>query len=174
MPPRSSAARVTIEPVAPGDVAEVCAISAKAFDAAPGVAGVMTEANLREELARPWARVWLAREGARIVGFLVVWHVADELHVLNVAVLPERRRGGVGRELMDHALAYAAASSVRHLVLEVRRSNGAAIALYRAMGFHALGLRHQYYSDGEDALEMMAALDENGRVVPRPDEVRLD
>jgi ribosomal-protein-alanine N-acetyltransferase len=38
-------------------------------------------------------------------------------------------------------------------LLEVRRSNAPAIALYRALGFVETGVRKGYYSDdGEDAL----------------------
>jgi ribosomal protein S18 acetylase RimI-like enzyme len=62
----------------------------------------------------------------------------------------------------------------RHLLLEVRRSNGPAIALYRALGFFAMGVRARYYPDDEDAVEMVLAFDAvTGEVVPRSDEVRL-
>jgi ribosomal-protein-alanine N-acetyltransferase len=136
----------------------------------------MSEQNLREELARPWAHAWVARDAhsAEAVGFLLFWHVADEIHVLSVAVLPVARRRGVALELMRRALAYAAARSARHLLLEVRRANAAAIALYRRTGFHATGLRRSYYSDGEDALEMKLTLDESGHPIAHADEVRLD
>lgn len=131
-----------------------------------------------EELGRPWARLWSARfaADAEPAGFLVAWHVADELHVLNVATLPVMRRRGVARALMDEALAYAAAHHVRILILEVRRSNRPAIKLYRGLGFTALGVRPGYYSDnGEDAIEMMLALDpDSGRVLPGKDEIRID
>jgi ribosomal-protein-alanine N-acetyltransferase len=136
----------------------------------------MTEAQLREEMARPWARLWVARESERgVVAFLVAWHVADELHVLNVATRPDQRRRGFGRALMDHALAYARAHRARHVLLEVRRSNRAAIELYRSCGFFAMGVRPRYYSDDEDAVEMVLMLDPaTGAILPHEDEVRLD
>src|SRR5262245_20051729 len=59
--------------------------------------------SLDAELARPWTRVWLARDPAaqgQPVGFLVAWHVADELHVLSVATVPEMRRRGIGTALV--------------------------------------------------------------------------
>lgn len=134
--------------------------------------------SAREELGRPWARLWAARmtDGEDPIGFLVAWHVADELHVLNIATLPAMRRRGVARALMDEALAYATAHRVRILILEVRRSNRPAIKLYRGLGFTALGVRPGYYSDnGEDAIEMMLGLDpDTGRVLPGKDEIRLD
>lgn len=131
-----------------------------------------------EELARPWARLWAARlaRDEVPVGFLVAWHVADELHVLNVATLPAMRRRGLARALMDEALAYATAHHVRIVILEVRRSNRPAIKLYRGLGFTVLGVRPGYYSDNdEDAIEMMLGLDpDTGRVLPGKDEIRID
>jgi ribosomal-protein-alanine N-acetyltransferase len=134
--------------------------------------------SVREELARPWSRVWsasLARDEDP-AAFLVAWHVADELHVLNVATAPPLRRRGLARALMDEALAYAGSQSIRIVLLEVRRSNRAAIKLYRGLGFTALGVRPGYYSDNnEDAIEMILALDpESGRVLPGRDEIRID
>jgi ribosomal-protein-alanine N-acetyltransferase len=133
-------------------------------------------AQLRDELARPWSRVWVAREGADdVVALLVAWHVSDELHVLNVATRADRRRRGAARSLMHVMLAYAREKRVRHVLLEVRRSNRGAIALYRALGFFAMGIRARYYPDDEDAVEMALALDaKTGAVIAHADEVRLD
>jgi ribosomal-protein-alanine N-acetyltransferase len=134
------------------------------------------EAHLREELARPWAKLWVARdEGAGVVAFLIAWHVVDELHILDVATRPDRRRRGIGRALMVEVVRFAKESHVRHVLLEVRRSNRPAIALYRAVGFFAMGVRSRYYPDDEDAIEMVLQLDPNtGDVVAHADEVRLE
>ncbi len=131
-----------------------------------------------EELSRPWARLWAARtaEGAPLAGFLIAWHVADELHVLNIATLPAMRRRGVARALMDASLRYSTQNKIRIVLLEVRRSNRAAIKLYRGLDFTVLGVRPGYYADnGEDAIEMILALDpESGKVLPGRDEIRID
>jgi ribosomal-protein-alanine N-acetyltransferase len=132
--------------------------------------------SVEEELTRPWSRIWIAHDEGRVAGFLIAWHVADEVHVLNVATAPALRRRGVATALMLEALAYAATSHVRIVLLEVRRSNRPAILLYRRLGFTAMGIRPNYYSDdGEDAVEMVLGLDpETGRALPGRDEVRLD
>jgi ribosomal-protein-alanine N-acetyltransferase len=133
-------------------------------------------APIADELS--WARIWAARlaGGAEPVGFLVGWHVADELHVLNIATLPPLRRRGIARALMDEALRYAAAHAMRIVLLEVRRSNRPAIKLYRGLGFTALGVRPGYYADNdEDAIEMILGLDPaTGRILPGRDEIRID
>ena len=133
-------------------------------------------ARLKEELARPWSRLWIARaDGDGIVGFLASWHVADELHVLDVLTRVDRRRRGIGRALLRTCLGYAREHRLSRVLLEVRRSNAAAIALYRDLGFFAMGVRFRYYPDDEDAVEMVLALDPaTGAVIPRADEVRLD
>ncbi len=128
------------------------------------------------ELAKPWTRAWVARAapGATPCGFLVAWHVADELHILGIAVSPDVRRRGLGAELMELAQDYARREHIRLLLLEVRRGNRDAIGLYRRLSYAAMGIRPGYYGDGEDALEMMLVLDTTtGEVVPSPDEVSL-
>lgn len=134
------------------------------------------EPQLRDELARPWSRIWVAREeGEPVAAFLVAWHVADELHVLNVTTRADKRRRGMGRALMKVAVAYARKQRVRQLLLEVRRSNAAAIALYRSTGFFATNIRPRYYPDDEDAVEMVLLLDQRtGEVIAQKDDIDLD
>lgn len=132
---------------------ELAAIAATAF-AGPWFSPI-------DELEKPWARVWVARDkrAARAVGFLVAWHVVDELHVLHVATAIDMRRRGVGSALVAEAVAYARANVVRLCLLEVRRSNDPAIRLYEKYGFVVEHVRPKYYSDNdEDALEMWLML----------------
>jgi len=87
------------------------------------------------------------------VGFCSFWHVVDELHINNLAVLPERRRGGVATALLTYVLAEGARLGARRATLEVRRSNEAARRLYERFGFTVAGVRHGYYTKPvEDAL----------------------
>jgi len=128
------------------------------------------------ELTRDCARVWVATDASQAVrGFLLAWAVADEVHLLNIVSAPEVRRRGVGRALMQTLLEFAAETKARLVVLEVRRSNVAAIRLYRSSGFCAIGVRRGYYSDsGEDAVEMLATLDPvSGEIEPGRDEIHL-
>jgi ribosomal-protein-alanine N-acetyltransferase len=110
-----------------------------------------------DELARPWARVEVLRQGATqsVVAFCNYWLVADELHIMNVAVHPDERRHGHATRLLGHILSEAGRNKIRVVSLEVRISNHAAQALYRKYGFREVGTRPRYYADtGEDALLM--------------------
>jgi [ribosomal protein S18]-alanine N-acetyltransferase len=123
---------------------------------------------LRREMVHDWSTILLATEPrlgpagvAReaILGFIVFWLVHDELHVLNIATALEERRRGVGCALMDEAAARTHRAGAVLATLEVRRSNAAAIALYRALGYRQVGIRPNYYADeGEDAIVMLLDL----------------
>jgi ribosomal-protein-alanine N-acetyltransferase len=159
-------AGIRIERMRESDVRSVAAI---------GASSQLRENMLREELERPWSHMWVAQEvGAAsqaLVGFLALWHVADELHVLNLLTREDRRRLGIGRALMETALAFAREKRAKQVLLEVRCSNASAIALYRKVGFHTTRLRARYYADDEDAVEMTLQLDPStGEVVAREDE----
>lgn len=119
-----------------------------------------SEPQLRAELGNAWSVMLAAEEptaagGLRMVGYIVVWVVHDELHVLNVAAAPEARRRGIGRALMEEAHRLGRERACRVATLEVRRSNAAAIALYQALGYRQVGVRPRYYAEeNEDALLM--------------------
>lgn len=113
-----------------------------------------TRADYERELQDP-ARCFLyvARIDGAIVGYCSFWRIFDEIHVNNFAVHPASRRQGLGRALLAHVVAEAAAFGAPNATLEVRASNTAAIALYEAGGFVRAGLRRAYYTHPvEDAL----------------------
>ena len=110
-----------------------------------------------DDLGRPGAHLELLRDrpGGRAIGFCNYWRVADELHILNVAVHPEFRRQGHASTLVRHMLQVARQHQTRVVSLEVRASNRSAQSLYRKFGFREVGMRPKYYADnGEDALLM--------------------
>jgi ribosomal-protein-alanine N-acetyltransferase len=97
---------------------------------------------------------FLARDKNRqIVGFCSFWRVLDELHINNLAVLPEWRRAGVATALLSRVLEEAVRLGTRRIMLEVRRSNVPAQELYQKFGFTVSGVRSKYYTNPpEDAL----------------------
>lgn len=91
--------------------------------------------------------------------------VLDECQLLNIAVLPGHQRQGLGRQLLAELLREAVALGCVSCVLEVRRSNAAALRFYAAAGFEQVGLRKDYYpvageaGGREDALLFARRLD---------------
>jgi len=116
---------------------------------------------VERELDHAWSALLLAEDGVGgpVVGYIVFWVVHDEVHVLNVAAAVAARRRGVGRSLMEAAEGEGRRRGARLSTLEVRRSNEAAIALYRAMGYRQVGIRPNYYAEErEDAIVMVKTL----------------
>ena len=95
-------------------------------------------------------------------GFLSLRFAADEGEVLNLVVVPEARRQGLARALMDDGIALARDLGIVRLFLEVAVDNAPARALYRSNGFEETGKRRGYYRrpDGSrvDAILMTLVL----------------
>ncbi len=118
-----------------------------------------TERSFRFELTgNPSSRVWVAElpgQNGRpvLAGMIVVWLILDEAHIGTFAVHPDQRRKGVGRRLLAESLLGAQAEGAKTALLEVRRGNLGAQALYHRFGFEVVGVRPRYYRDNnEDAL----------------------
>jgi [ribosomal protein S18]-alanine N-acetyltransferase len=95
------------------------------------------------------------RGSRSVLGYLVFWVVAQEMHILNLAVAPAGRRKGIAKLLILSGLRYALAKGARMAFLEVRASNRPARNLYHGLGFVNSALRKSYYdSPPEDALVM--------------------
>jgi len=105
----------------------------------------------REEFHSPFSLYLVLEDDGEVFGQIGVKRVADELHVMTLAVRPDYRRLGCARVLIRAAL--AAHPESRRVYLEVRPTNTAARALYESLGFAVTGLRRLYYGD-EDALLM--------------------
>ena len=138
----------------PEDLDEVLAIERASFSM-PWSRG----AFLYEMQQNRVARCWVMHEDGRVLGYLCLWEIAEELHITNIAVHPTCRRQGIGRTLLQGVLDDARQRKLRLVVLEVRPSNTEARTLYETFGFRVIGRRQGYYYDtGEDALVMEADL----------------
>lgn len=148
-----------IRPMRPEDLEAVLALDLASFvperAMTPDEARQVREQQLREELVRAWARLRIAVVDERVVGYLLSWHVVDEVHLLNVAVALDHRRQGLGEALVRSLIDDAVAGAAAKILLEVRASNAPAIALYERLGFERFHVRPRYYADGEDGVEMM-------------------
>ncbi len=88
-------------------------------------------------------------------GYIVIWLVEDEMHILNLAVTPSLRRQGIARKLVRAAIKRADQKGAKRAFLEVRASNAVAQKLYLDLGFTGTSLRRDYYdAPVEDAVIM--------------------
>jgi ribosomal-protein-alanine N-acetyltransferase len=142
--------------MADGDLAYVAALE-KEIHAAPWSLG-----NFRDTLAAGYGATVAERDG-RILAFGVMTLGPGEAQLLNLSVVPDARRLGLGRALLERFIEDARRNGAEQMFLEVRASNTAAIALYAAAGFATVGRRAAYYppaptAPSEDALVMRRTL----------------
>lgn len=117
---------------------------------------------------RPWSeqiirdeiqgenRVYLAiLHDEAIFGFGGVMVIGDEAHVTNLLIAPDQRRRGFARRILVGLIDSALEMGAKHLTLEVRSKNEAAMDLYRKFGLVPVGVRPGYYGD-DDAIVMWA------------------
>jgi len=93
-----------------------------------------------------------------MIGYSVLMPSLEEAHLLTIGIAAEHQRKGIGGELLGRMMAIAHDSGMCRVILEVRPSNTAALALYRKGGFRQIGLRRGYYpadnNGREDAIVM--------------------
>ena len=105
----------------------------------------------------PAERHWLIADGPEgIVGFGGMRYVAEDAHLMNVAVAPTSARLGIGRRLVVALTLEAIDRGAQNLTLEVRVDNEPAKALYFGLKMAPVGLRPGYYRGGKDALVLWA------------------
>jgi len=109
----------------------------------------------------------------RVLGFIGVWLLVGEAHIVTVAVREEYRRLGIGERLVIAAIETALEYDQEVLTLEVRKSNEAAQLLYQKYGFDRVGLRKRYYTDNHEDAVLMTTPDINaGGFVTRFDALK--
>lgn len=119
----------------------------------------------KENFSRPWSEnafleeisqdnslYLVALDGEKVVGVCGSIRCGDEADILNVSVSKEYRRCHIAERMMERIFMENEALGIRAFILEVRRNNAPAIALYEKMGFQFLGYRKNFYEDPvEDA-----------------------
>lgn len=157
--PKDAPARhgLSQRPATEDDVPEILRIE-RAVHAAP-----WTDENLRAEFAKPYAKIVVMTDDetdSLVASYIAYWIMFEELHILNVAVDLPYRRLGLAKMLVLSALREAIRKNIRKVLLDVRKSNVAALGLYQGLGFVITHVRKEFYSDGEDAYQMAQYLDE--------------
>lgn len=131
-----------MRPMLDTDVSAVMAVEEAAYPH-PWTSGIF------QDCLRVGYCCWVAELDETIVTYGVSSVVAGECHVLNVCVHPQWQGRGFGRKMLNRMLGIARQHHADTAFLEVRVSNRAAIELYLSEGFNEIGLRRNYYPNGE-------------------------
>lgn len=156
---------ITIRKARPEDAATLVALGASIgrepeawLLSTDGWRSVTEERRYLRALKRhPDAAVYVADDDGAIVGRLSIArdphtssrHVAD----LGLMVAAGHRRRGIGRALLEQAVAWARDAGVLKLELHVFPWNEPAIRLYETFGFEREGLRRGHYRRGNDYVD---------------------
>lgn len=146
---------VTLRTAVAGDLDAIMAIERAEFPVDAWSADMMAA-----ELAAPFGRYLVATDAAdAVVGYAGVRVGGAQSDVQTIAVVPARRREGVGRMLLLALLGEARERGATDAFLEVRADNPGARQLYEDHGFVEVAVRPGYYPDGIDAVVMRASLE---------------
>lgn len=144
---------VYIREMYPDDVDEVLEIERQCFTMP------WSDTSFRSEIYGRHSITRVAELNGIIVGYICIKHVADEGHLLDLAVHPDYRKRGIAKMLLADVIEELRLCGCRFFYLEVRISNRAAKKLYEALGFRTAGTRKGYYMNPiEDAVLMMREL----------------
>ncbi len=125
-----------------------------------------------QQLHSEFSKVFLTKSNSlgkqRVLGFICIWFVTDEMHILNLACLPALRRQGIAAALLEHALFFSFMMNRKKVFLEVRGSNYAALSLYKKYCFRPIGIRKGYYTDTQEDAIVMALEMESSTFLDKP------
>jgi ribosomal-protein-alanine N-acetyltransferase len=145
-------ARLNYEPMQKTDLDDVYALEQSVYPHPWSMANFEDSLNSNYE-------AWVLRDrDGDLLGYFLLMAVVDEAHLLNVAVSADKQGQGLGRFLLNQAVACSRGLGMESVLLEVRPSNTRALEIYERYGFKQIGRRKGYYpaSDGqrEDAIVM--------------------
>ena len=116
-------------------------------------------AAIRETWGQKQARILGAWLDGQMAGYVIVYFAADESEIARIAVDEKFRRQGVAGALLDEMERVLAGKGIARLMLDVRKSNAAALRFYLSRGFKEDGVRKNFYTNPiEDAILMSRRL----------------
>lgn len=112
---------------------------------------IISKENTLNDLNNSNFKCLMATYKEEIVGYISFSHIFD-IEIESVIVKSSYQRQGIGSLLLDYIFNFAEEHKINNVFLEVRKSNFAAISLYKKMGFKIISVRKKYYENTEDAL----------------------
>lgn len=114
-----------------------------------------SEKALTDSYRQKQTLLLVAYEDKKLIGYLIMYYALEDGEIARIAVVPEKRRQGVGARLLMELENLCGVNGITRLLLDVRESNEAAVSFYTGYGFKKDGLRRRFYSDPvEDGILM--------------------
>lgn len=114
-----------------------------------------SRSSVEKELSNNFAIYVVAIDNDTVVGYGGMWHIVNEGHITNIAVHKDYRRQGIGNIIINKLTEIAEEKEMIGITLEVRKSNTAALELYKKNGFKLEGIRPEYYEDNKEDAYIM-------------------
>jgi [ribosomal protein S18]-alanine N-acetyltransferase len=157
---------IQIRRMSAGDIDAVVALEQQIPEAPPWRRADYEQCLSTETVALLTRAAFIAESEAGLLGFIVVKLIAGVVELESIVVAASASEQGIGRELLQTALAWAQERGANRLELEVRASNHRAISFYERAGLRCEGVRPGYYqSPVEDALLMSMDLQNGGKLL---------
>ena len=147
---------------------EHCDALLRFFEALPeGDRTFIKEEVTDQAIVQAWAagedevRRWLSTDGDDVCGYVALYRSpgwSDHVGEIRLVVAPGRRGGGLGRALARHAVVQGLESGLTKLVVEVVAEQGAALALFTALGFSGEALLRDHIRDRSGQLRDLMVL----------------
>jgi ribosomal-protein-alanine N-acetyltransferase len=149
-------ARLNYEPMREADLADVLTLEESVYPHPWSMSNFVDSLNSNYE-------AWVLRDqSGELLGYFLLMAIVDEAHLLNVAVAARMQGQGLGRVLLNQAVACARGLGMESVLLEVRPSNERALQVYQRYGYAQIGRRKGYYpaheGQREDAIVMRYVL----------------
>jgi len=145
----------SLRPATPEDLVRVTQIEA-AVHIAP-----WSSENFSAEMSKPYSHFLVLTDDetdSEIVGYIVFWTMFDEGQILNIVVDLPYRGLGLAKFMIRKTVQLVYQKGIKKIVLDVRKSNLPAIQLYQRLQFVITSIRKGFYSNGEDAYQMLLSM----------------
>lgn len=132
------------------DIAAVAALEKEIFP------DPWSERALTDSYEQKQTLLLVAYEDRRLIGYLIMYYALEDGEIARIAVIPEKRRQGVGARLLFELENLCQLNGITRLLLDVRENNAPAISFYTNYGFRQDGIRRRFYSDPVENAVLMS------------------
>ena len=141
---------IVLGPARMGDAPAIANLSRSVIE--PGLPWRWTPRRVAAHMKERENLVVVAKDEGELVGFAMAQFYSETVHITLLGVLADRKRSGIGRQLIQWVEESAKIAGLFRIHLEVRAGNKEARLFYAALGYREGAVVDGYYSGLEDAV----------------------